>query len=144
VVVLAAGALDSPALLRSSGFGGARVGRGLRLHPAAVVGATFPEPVTAWRGVPQSVIVEEFASFEQDGRGGFLLLPSAANTPGLAATLAPGIGRAHRDQMRHYTRRAAAAVLLHDETEGSILAGRGGRPVARYWPDARDRAELIR
>src|SRR5690606_33644562 len=67
VVVLAAGALDTPALLRTSGLGGRHVGRGLRLHPAAVVGATFPEAVRAWRGVPQSIIVEEFASFAEGG-----------------------------------------------------------------------------
>lgn len=144
VVVLAAGALDSPALLLRSGLGNARVGRGLRLHPAAAVTAAFPDPVIAWRGVPQSVIIEEFAEYLHAGRGGFLFLPNAATSPALTAVLTPGLGAEHRRRMLAYPRMAAASVLLHDETEGRVVTGRGGRPVARYWPGESDRAELRR
>jgi choline dehydrogenase-like flavoprotein len=143
-VLVAAGALDSPALLRRSGLGTDRVGRGLRLHPAATVTAVFPERVEAWRGVPQAVLVEEFATFFETGRGGFLLIPNAATAPAMMAVLVPGLGRRHRAVMRDYPRLAAAAVLLHDEGEGRVTAGRGGRPVARYRPVAGDLAELLR
>jgi choline dehydrogenase-like flavoprotein len=144
VVVLAAGALESPALLERSRLGGSRIGRGLHLHPAAAVSATFAEPVVAWRGLPQSVIVNEFASFEEDGRGGWLFLPSAANQPGLAAILTQGVGASHRERMMSLTHTASASVLLHDETGGRVRAGSGGRPIARYWPRAADRRELER
>jgi choline dehydrogenase-like flavoprotein len=144
VVVLAAGALDSPALLLRSRLGGPRVGRGLHLHPAAAVSATFAEPVVAWRGLPQSVIVDEFAAFNRDGHGGWLVLPGAANQPGLAAILTQGIGSAHRERMHSLPHTASASVLLHDETEGRVRAGGGGRPVASYWPRAADRRELER
>lgn len=145
VVLLAAGALDTPALLLRSGLGNGRVGRGLRLHPSPLVSATFPEPIRAWRGLPQSVLVEEFASFQNDGRGGFLLLPSASNWPALGAVVAPGLGGVHRERMLMLPRVAAVAVLLHDETEGRVRAARGsGRPIAHYWPDKGDMEELRR
>ncbi len=144
VVILAAGALDSPALLLRSRLGGPRVGHGLHLHPAAAVSATFAEPVFAWRGLPQSVIVDEFASFQRDGHGGWLFLPSAANQPGLAAIVMPGLGSVHRERMHALPHTASASVLLHDETQGRVRAGAGGRPVASYWPRAVDRRELER
>ncbi|MFW6080183.1 MAG: GMC family oxidoreductase N-terminal domain-containing protein, partial [Gemmatimonadota bacterium] len=136
-VVVAAGALATPALLRHSRLGGRRVGHGLRLHPSALVTGVFPEDVAAWRGLPQSVLLDEFASFRDDGRGGFLGIPFAM-WPGLTAALLPGFGPAHREAMRDYPRFATTAVVLHDETAGRVVAARDGRPVARYRPDRAD------
>ncbi|HEX7051291.1 MAG TPA: GMC family oxidoreductase [Longimicrobiales bacterium] len=144
VILVAAGALATPALLRRSRLGDAWVGRGLRLHPAATVFAAFPDRIEAWRGVPQSVLIEEFADFFENGRGGFLLVANAATSPALTAVLAPGLGAGHRAILRDYPRLAAAAVLLHDETEGRVTVARDGRPIARYRPDAGDRRELLR
>lgn len=144
VVVVAAGALDTPALLLRSGLGNRGVGRGLRLHPAPLVTGVFSEPVVAWRGLPQSVVVEEFASFMQNGRGGYLVIPSASNWPGMTAAVVPGLGAAHRSAMLDYPRMSSAAVLLHDETEGRVTTGGDGRPLAHYWPDREDLAELRR
>jgi choline dehydrogenase-like flavoprotein len=143
VVVVAAGAVDTPALLQRSRLGNGRVGEGLRLHPAPLVGGNFPEPVAAWRGLPQSVLVEEFASFMRDGRGGFMIL-ALAGWPGLGGALVPAIGDEHRARMRMLDRTATAAVLLHDEGAGRVGIARDGRPRVRYWPDRRDRAELRR
>jgi choline dehydrogenase-like flavoprotein len=144
VVIIAAGALDSPALLLRSGLGNGRIGRGLRLHPAAMVSGVFPEPIRSWRGLPQSVIVEEFASFFEDGRGGFLILPSASNWPGMTAAVVSGMGAEHRSRMREHPYVASSAVLLHDETEGRVTTTRDGQPVAQYWPNSGDLEELRR
>lgn len=145
LVLVAAGALDTPALLRRSGLGNGRVGHGLRLHPSAVVAAVFTRNVEAWRGLPQAVLVEEFAQFleRSDGRGGFLIIAAAA-WPGMTAALVPGIGAPHRALMREYPRFASAAVLVHDETAGRVDVARDGRPIARYWPGREDREELRR
>ena len=142
-VVVAAGALDTPALLQRSRLGNDRVGRGLRLHPSALVQAVMPGEVRAWRGVPQSVIIEEFADFHADGHGGFLFI-ALGLWPGTMAASSTGIGAAHRQVMRRYPRLASCGVLLHDETEGRVDTARDGRPLARYWPHRRDRAELRR
>lgn len=51
LVVVAAGALQSPPLLRRSGLGThPRLGRNLSVHPATSVAGRFAEPVTAWEG----------------------------------------------------------------------------------------------
>lgn len=142
VVVLAAGALDTPALLLRSGLGNDRVGAGLRLHPAAFVAGEFGEPIMAWRGIPQSVIVEEFAPYLEDGGDGYLIVASAANTPGMTAALMPGFGPVHRAAMQRMAHHACATVLLHDETAGRVTVRRSGRPVAQYWPDPADLRQL--
>ncbi len=143
IVLVATGALETPALLRRSGLGGPLVGRGLRLHPSAVIGAVFPERVEAWRGLPQSVVLEEFASFMETGRDGFVVIASAS-TPALSAAVVPGLGHEHRARMLELPRAALAAVVLHDETRGTVRADRRGRPLASYWPDRPDLAELRR
>ena len=142
VVVMAAGALETPALLQVSGIGNDQVGRHLRLHPAVVVAAKFTERIEAWRGVPQSVIVNHFAAFEHDGRGGFLFLPNAANVPGLLSAAVCAGGETHRELMAAYSGIASAAELLHDEGAGSVRADRAGRPIVRYWPQNDDRVQL--
>jgi choline dehydrogenase-like flavoprotein len=145
VIVVAAGAVDTAVLLLRSGLRGSSggVGRTLRLHPSAPVGALFDNVLDAHRGIPQSVIVEEFARFFETGRDGFLVLPVAA-PPGLAATLLPGIGGPHLRLMREYRHIASAAVLLHDETCGRVRPRLldGGRPRIDYWPDAADAEAL--
>lgn len=143
LVVVACGALDTPVLLRSSGLGGPRVGDGLRLHPAPLITGVFAEDVLAWRGVPQSVLVDEFATFYRNGRGGFLLLASNAG-PGVTAALRQGTGSAHRRAMVLYARSGTAAVLLHDESAGRVREGAGGRPRVTYRPGRVDRRELRR
>ncbi len=56
LVVVAAGTLQTPPLLRRSGLGGhPRLGRNLSVHPATSVAGRFSRPVTSWKGVLQSV-----------------------------------------------------------------------------------------
>lgn len=144
-VVVSAGGVDGPALLQRSGLGGRQVGRGLRLHPAAAVGGLFDEPLVSWRGLPQAVMVEEFADFFTDGHGGFLLMPANA-TPALMAPLVPGIGPQHAERMLRMPQLAFGAVLVHDETRGRVRERRGPRlsPRIDYWPDRRDRELMLR
>ncbi len=143
VVVVSAGALDTPALLLRSGLGNGRVGRGLRLHPSALVQAEMPAEVRGWRGVPQSVVVDEFADFEADGRGGFLFI-ALGLWPGTMAASTSGLGAPHRAIMRRLPDLASCGVMLHDESEGRVTAARDGRPVAGYRPERRDLDEMRR
>ncbi len=142
-VVLAAGAIDTPNLLRRSGLGGSHVGRSLRLHPSLPVGAILPGKITGFRGVPQSVLVTEHASFLEHGHGGFLIIPAFGH-PGTTALLAPGLGAAHLELMRAYDRLAVAGVMLHDETRGTVRPGWLGieRPRIDYWPTLEDQRRL--
>ena len=53
-VVVACGALESPALLLRSGIGGPAVGENLRLHPCTAVGGQYESDTRAWWGAPQA------------------------------------------------------------------------------------------
>ncbi len=71
-VVLAAGALRSPAILQSGGRVHRAVGRHLRLHPVPVVAGRMVEPVEIWRGTMQAARSVQFAEAGQ-GREGYVI-----------------------------------------------------------------------
>jgi choline dehydrogenase-like flavoprotein len=141
-IVVAASALGTPALLRASGLGGPRVGRNLRLHPFAPVGALFDDPVDADRGLPQSVLVTGKARFLRGERGGYVLMAAAA-PPASTAAMIPGPGSLVREVMRARRGLAAAGVLVHDETPGRVDARRDGLPAVRAFPEGDDVGDLV-
>jgi choline dehydrogenase-like flavoprotein len=142
-VVVAASALGTPALLLRSGLGERRlIGRSLRIHPFAPVAAVFDEPVEAWRGIPQSLLVTADARFLDGGEGGWILMAAAAG-PAATAAFIPGCGPEVTEGMKRYARLAVAGVLLHDEGAGTVRARRDGLPSVRYWPSEPDRRGLM-
>ena len=64
-VVVAAGALESPALLLRSGIGGPAAGEYLRLHPSPATLGDYGEDMQAWWGAPHSGLINEFANIER-------------------------------------------------------------------------------
>jgi choline dehydrogenase-like flavoprotein len=144
VVVLAAGAVASPDLLLRSRLGGPEVGRHLHLHPSVMVAGYWPEPIHAYRGIPQSYYIDEFIDLERDPHTGYVLMP-IAGFPVLAAVNVPGFGREHYRLMRDFAKLGGLLVLLHDRSEGTVRSGRSlGKPEIRYSLDAADRAQLAR
>jgi len=134
VVVLSAGAVATPDLLLRSRLANrsGRVGRGLHLHPSAMVAGIFEESVHAYRGIPQSWYVDEFIDLERDPRSGYVLMPITA-FPALTGTQLPGFGRDHFRWMRQFAHTAGLLVLLHDRSEGSVASGPSlGRPRLHY------------
>lgn len=142
-VVVAASALETPALLLRSGLGNRRaLGRTLRLHPFAPVAAEFDRSIEAWRGVPQSILVTGGARFLAGERGGWILMAGAAG-PAATASMVPGHGDEVRRTMGAYPRLAFAGVLLHDEGVQRVRSRRGGRPVIHAWPRGSDARGLL-
>src|SRR4051794_41961309 len=84
LVVVACGALESPALLRRSGIGGPAVGDYLRLHPAAGVFRQYATDQPAYLGAPPAGLGHQFAG-GRDGYG-FLIggAPYSPRVPGAA------------------------------------------------------------
>lgn len=144
VVVLSAGALESPLLWLRSGLPDPHgiAGRNLRLHPYAVVAGVFDETVAAWQGVPQSYVVDEFLNLEKRIEGGFLAFAAAAQ-PVAAAALLPGLGRNHRRLMNVYERIAGVAFFVHDSTAGQVKPDKRGRPVIHYALNDRDKRVVM-
>lgn len=143
-VVLAAGAIDTPALLLRSGIARGTAGASLRLHPSLPVAGIFPEKLRAFRGIPQSILVTEHASFLETGHGGWVAIP-AFGQPAATALMAPSLGREHWEVVRRYEHMSVAAVLLHDETRGRVRPGWLGvdRPRIDYWPEPAEQRALV-
>ena len=86
LVVAAAGALGSAALLLRSGIRHAQLGRNLYLHPTTAIAGEYREPVRAWHGPPQTILCDEFVAL--DRQYGFRIEPAPAH-PGLLALGTP-------------------------------------------------------
>ncbi|MFE7774990.1 GMC family oxidoreductase N-terminal domain-containing protein [Streptomyces sp. NPDC057445] len=136
LVVVAAGALQSPPLLRRSGLGGhPRLGRNLSVHPATSVAGRFAEPVTAWEGVLQSVGVEEH-------HDGGVLIEATATPPGMGSFVLPGLGSELRRELEGADRLATLGTMIADRPSGRVI-GRE-RTLLRYDLDRRDGGRLMR
>jgi hypothetical protein len=95
-VIVAAGAVHTPALLRKSGLRGL-VGERFQAHPGAAVMGRFPEPVAMGFGATQG--------YEVPMRDRGLKLESLSLPPEMLATRLPGAGlewQARLAEMDHY------------------------------------------
>jgi choline dehydrogenase-like flavoprotein len=118
-VVVAAGATETPPLLRRSGLGDHRMlGRNLALHPALSVAGRFEEPVVAWRGVLQSAAVEEF--HDEDG----LLVEATSAPPGMGSMLLPGFGAELVKELEDADHLATLGAMVADQPSGRVIGRR--------------------
>lgn len=138
-VVLAAGAIQTPALLLRSGVRSPshRIGYNLTIHPNAAVAAIFDEAVEGWKGVHQAYQVRQF---QDEG-----IIMAAINLPPPLLALAIGrYGRALADVMGHYNQIVSAGVLVEDTSAGRVRLLPNGQPAAFYNLSARDAQTLVR
>ena len=68
-VVIAAGALRTPAILQGSGLGHPAIGRYLRIHPVAGILLRMPDPIELWRGTMQGARSLQFVDAEPERAG---------------------------------------------------------------------------
>jgi choline dehydrogenase-like flavoprotein len=138
VVVVAAGGVESPAVLLRSGIGGPAVGTNLRLHPAWIVTGTYDQPVEAWSGQIQSAVSFDLAHCES-GTG--FLVESLALNPLTWAGQAPFTGAAeHRRYLRKLPYLATWHGVAHDHGSGEVYLDRDGRAAVRW--DLDDETDL--
>jgi choline dehydrogenase-like flavoprotein len=140
-VVVAAGALNTPALLLRSGIGGPAVGRYLRLHPVTAVWGRFEERVEPWTGRMQTRYSDEFADL--DGRGyGFKFETAPIHPLFPAAFVGWQDGASFKRDILGLGQLGVAGVLLRDRDHGRVTLGRDGRPRWRYRISSYDRAHI--
>jgi choline dehydrogenase-like flavoprotein len=124
-VVIAAGALRSPAVLVRSGLGHPAIGHHLRLHPVPLVAGRFNEPIEMWSGVMQAARSTEYGSGER-GRNGYVI-ESAPGHPGLIALAFSWEGAdAHAAMMDRIGTFAPLIAITRDGGEGRVGLSRSG------------------
>jgi choline dehydrogenase-like flavoprotein len=134
-LLLAAGAINTPALLLANGIGSAREGVGQRtfLHPTVPMVGMFPERIEGFYGPPLSVSCHHFA--DRGDKVGYFLEVAPIH-PMLAAIAFPGFG----DRHRHIAERlpfaqATIALLIDGQREdpgGCVSVSRAGRIKLAY------------
>ena len=132
-VVLAAGAIHTPALLLRSGIGNPHVGRHLQLHPSAIVLGEFEKEFDPWAGPPQAVICDQFSRGTRSALG--FRIETVPLSPGLLALSLPWHSSSeHLRSMSRARHLAGWLVLVHDLDDrlGSISLNATGQPEVRY------------
>jgi choline dehydrogenase-like flavoprotein len=129
-VVVACGAVESPALLLRSGIGGPAVGRNLRLHPCTAIFGQYDQETRAWWGAPQAGLVDEFANVEDDH--GFLIEATQYATGTAAAALPFTSGDEHKEAMSEFRHGATFIGLLRDRGGGQVTIDEAGQAVPWY------------
>jgi len=127
LVVLAAGAIHTPLLMRRQGLGSGsgELGGNLSIHPATAVRALFDEDIDMAQGVPQSYYIDEFAD---EG----IMLEGAGGPPDYtAASLASYTAADARGIMLDYRRMSQFGAMVSDRSRGSVR-DRAGRVEVRY------------
>jgi choline dehydrogenase-like flavoprotein len=129
-VVVAAGSLESPALLLRSGIGGPAVGRNLRVHPCTAVNGDYGVDQRAWWGPPHAALVDEFAN-PGDGYG--FLIEATQYTTGLAASATPfTTAEEHKQALSELRGTATTIGLVRDSGGGRVELDGDGRALPFY------------
>ena len=137
LVVLAGGAINTPALLLRSGIDLAgKVGTRTFLHPVAAMFGKHPAPIEGYYGAPQSVASHQFAD-RGAGKVGFFL-EAAPVHPMLAATALGGFGAEHEELMAALPHASALIALSIDgflpKEEGGTVSLRSDGRVRLDYP----------
>ncbi|MBI4063762.1 MAG: GMC family oxidoreductase [Elusimicrobia bacterium] len=130
VVVVAAGAVNSSALLLRSGLGSRlpALGRYFTVHPALILTAQHDQPVANYYGHPKSYFSSEWAESDR------FLLETCAYFPFTTAKNLAGFGPEHGRFMARMDRLQMILVLALDEALGTnrVTIDRDGSPVVDY------------
>ena len=130
VVVVCAGAVNSPALLLRSGFGQSlpRLGHGFTCHPAFIMVAEHDRPITNFVGHPKSFYLDQFAESDH------FLLETCMYFPFITAKAMSGFGEEHSRMMRAFPRLQMILVLACDDVDdhNRVAVDGDGRPVVHY------------
>lgn len=140
LVVVAGGALHTPAILLRSGLSNPHIGRHLHLHPTTVSVGLYPDKVYAWRGALQSAYSDQFVHL--DGNYGYKL-EAAPGHPGLFALARPWVSaRDYREQMTRGAHLAPIIIVTRDKGEGTVTVDHTGEPVVDYRVSSYDRKHV--
>lgn len=119
IVILAAGAIQTPQILQRSGYPdyGDQVGRNLAGHPMAQVIGRFPEPVYGWRGALTGVVIEQFLD---PAKGGFLFYSGLSGPEQALTANEHGSGEDHIAFMKDFKYYSSMNTFVQDANHGRV------------------------
>lgn len=130
VIVVCAGAINSPALLMRSGLARElpRLGHGFTCHPAIIMVAEHDRTITNFVGHPKSFYLDQFAESDR------FLLETCMYFPFTTAKAMAGFGEEHSRFMRAFSRLQMILVLACDgvNAHNRVTVDGAGRPVVHY------------
>ena len=140
-VVVAAGALRTPAVLLGSGLDHPGIGHHLRLHPVPVIAGLYDDHIDMWRGTMQAARSLEF-SRPDAGRNGYVI-ESAPGHPGLIALALPWEGTEPHAALLGDIRHVGPLIAVtRDGGSGRVRLTAAGRARVDYRLDERGVATL--
>lgn len=129
-VVVACGALETPALLLRSNIGGRAVGKYLHLHPSVALSGVYEGDQRAWWGPPQAGLSDQLLRLEDDHG---LLFECVHHSLMTAATALPWrSGAEHKELMLEASRYATFVAILRDRGFGRVTVDERGEAVPYY------------
>jgi choline dehydrogenase-like flavoprotein len=124
--VLAAGAINSPAVLLRSGAADPHGLLGARtfLHPVVMSSAVFGQKVEAWNGAPQTIYTDHFLETQaMAGPMGYKLEAPPLH-PLIFASMVPGFGPGQQQWLKAFAHNHTLLALLRDGFHGRSRGGR--------------------
>ncbi len=140
-VVVAAGALHTPALLMRSGIHHPHIGQHLYLHPTVVVSGCYPNPVNPWWGTMISALNDDYARMNENY--GVRIETPPAHTGLMALAMPWQSAIQHKSYMLKMANAASFIVLTRDKFGGSVSIDRKGYPSYHYALNAFDLTHLL-
>jgi len=140
LVIVAAGAIQSPLLLLRSGIANSsgQVGKNLACHPSLMVFGAFDTPVRAWSGATAGSYCSEFARPDKGG----LLLEFGFFGPDFGGVFPFGIGDRYTRIMENYANLAGMGTLIHDRNDGTVGYDDDGSRKIEYRISKEDRPAM--
>ncbi|QKG54235.1 GMC family oxidoreductase [Hymenobacter sp. BRD67] len=141
-VVVAGGAIQTPALLLRSGLRHPHLGQHLHLHPTVAVAAHYPQAMHSWHGPSMSVVNDTFTRLHGTSFG--VKLETPPTHPGLLAMVLPWqSGAQHRQMMSAADHLGSFIVLTRDRDGGRVRIDKQGKPLIDYQLSDFDRSNML-
>ncbi|MEM9190728.1 MAG: FAD-dependent oxidoreductase [Myxococcota bacterium] len=129
-VIVAAGVVHTPVILRKSGLQNRRVGQHFQAHPGCAVVGRFDDSIGMGQGATQG--------YEVPLRDRGFKLESISLPPEMLASRIPGVGAEWQARLGRLDQYAQWAAQIRMRAQGTVTVGFRGAPVVRYEPLAED------
>ncbi len=141
-VVVSAGSLHTPALLKRSGLQHAEIGRNLFLHPVGLVSSLHDKPMEAWYGPMMAAVCDDFTQL--DGNYGIKIETPPIHS-GFFALVSPWYSaRQHKQDMLNIKNQGIVFGMVRDKDPGQIKLSKQGFPLIDYKMSPYDLNHLFR